>query len=82
MPLVDGFEATRRIRRHEAQAGLRAVPIAALTANACGADRAECAAAGMDEYVTKPCPMDRLHEMLRRLHALDIQRRKAARGPQ
>lgn len=54
MPDVDGVEATRRIREHEARAGLSRAPIVALTAHAQSGDRARFLAAGMDEYIPKP----------------------------
>jgi signal transduction histidine kinase/DNA-binding response OmpR family regulator/HPt (histidine-containing phosphotransfer) domain-containing protein len=55
MPVLDGFEATRRIRDAEAHSGMNEHrKIIALTANAIKGDRELCLAAGMDEYLTKP----------------------------
>ncbi len=67
MPVMDGYEATRRIRQAEAGAGrARRIPIVALTANALSGDRDACFAAGMDDYVTKPVTRSRLAEALAR----------------
>jgi signal transduction histidine kinase/CheY-like chemotaxis protein len=54
MPVLDGLEATRRIRAIEAQEIGGRVPIVALTANAFERDRESCIAAGMDDFLTKP----------------------------
>jgi PAS domain S-box-containing protein len=60
MPGIDGLEATRRIRALEAEHGGGRTPIIALTANAAIEDRAECLAAGMDDFLIKPLDRERL----------------------
>ncbi len=64
MPVMDGFEATREIRRQEV-AG-KHIPIIALTANALATDRNNCLAAGMDEHLTKPLELAKLEACLGR----------------
>ena len=68
MPGLDGYEATREIRRREAKAppARRHVRIVAMTANAMPHDRAECLAAGMDGYISKPISIERVREELDR----------------
>ncbi|HKW83408.1 MAG TPA: ATP-binding protein [Burkholderiaceae bacterium] len=53
MPVMDGFESTRRIRAFEG-IGRNRTPIVALTADTLASDRERCRAAGMDDFVTKP----------------------------
>ncbi len=67
MPELDGFEASRRIRKMESSGKISraAVPIIALTANAVQGDRARCLAAGMNDYVTKPIDPDLLLAAIR-----------------
>ncbi len=61
MPVMDGFEATRRIRATASHAGL---PIVALTANAMSSDRERCMTAGMSDYLAKPVELGQLAEKL------------------
>jgi two-component system, sensor histidine kinase len=66
MPVLDGIEATRRLRAHEQDAGLPNVPVVALTANAMPQDRQRCTAAGMDDHLAKPFKHEELAAVLRR----------------
>jgi signal transduction histidine kinase/CheY-like chemotaxis protein len=54
MPGLDGFEATRRLRRLEAAAGRTPTPVVALSANALDESRRSCMAAGFDAFLVKP----------------------------
>jgi two-component system cell cycle response regulator DivK len=57
LPLIDGWEATRRIRVNDAT---RKIPVIALTAHAMAGDREKAMEAGCDDYDTKPVEITRL----------------------
>jgi len=63
MPVLDGFEATARIREIDREKGVH-TPVIALTASAMSGDREHCLAAGMDGYITKPVNRDALLETI------------------
>jgi signal transduction histidine kinase/ActR/RegA family two-component response regulator len=70
MPLLDGYEAAREIRKRESP-GQR-IPIVALTAHAMKGDDLKCKAAGMDDYITKPLDRERLQRCLNRYLAGEV----------
>ncbi|WP_460147411.1 ATP-binding protein [Pseudomonas sp. S2_A02] len=63
LPVIDGYEATRQIRRLP---GCADVPIIALTANALQGDREACLSAGMNDYLAKPFKRTDLQQILQR----------------
>src|ERR1051325_10442172 len=64
LPVIDGWEATRRVK---ADAATRAIPVIALTAHALVEDRAKAAAAGCDDFDTKPVELPRLLDKINKL---------------
>lgn len=64
MPEMDGFEATRQIRRHERESGLAPVPIVALTAHILREHRERSLASGMNAHIPKPVEMNVLRDTL------------------
>jgi two-component system sensor histidine kinase/response regulator len=70
MPVMDGLEATRRIRATESR---RRTPIIAMTANAMDTDRDSCLAAGMDDYLSKPIKALELQQMLQHFSSAHLQ---------
>jgi PAS domain S-box-containing protein len=71
MPVMDGFEATRRIR---ADAQLKDTRVVAMTANAGLEDQTRCLTAGMDEFVTKPVAPEALVATVARVLGRSVQR--------
>ncbi len=77
MPVMDGFEATRRLRQNPRFTEL---PIVAMTAHALASERDNCLAVGMNDHVTKPIDPDTLFRALERWCGRGT-RPSAAQGP-
>jgi signal transduction histidine kinase/CheY-like chemotaxis protein len=73
MPILDGLEATAKIRAAEKNTA-RHLPIVAMTASAMNGDHEKCLAAGMDDYLTKPIDIASLREMLAKFASKRIPR--------
>ncbi len=61
LPVIDGWEATRRVKANEATRG---IPVIALTAHAMAGDREKAIEAGCEDYDTKPVEITRLLEKI------------------
>ncbi|KAB2951270.1 PAS domain S-box protein [Heliorestis acidaminivorans] len=66
MPVMDGFEATKIIRKLEDEK-INKIPIVAMTAHALEGYREQCISAGMDDYITKPVVLSKLKEIIQGL---------------
>ena len=64
MPVMDGYEATRRLRAGTQSVRNATIPVIALTAHATATDRHTCIAAGMNDHVTKPIDAQKLEQAL------------------
>ncbi|WP_374562204.1 ATP-binding protein [Ideonella sp.] len=65
LPGISGYEVVRRWRQIEQERGLRRLPIVALTASALASNAEEARLAGMDDFLTKPCTLDKLSAVTR-----------------
>lgn len=66
MPVMNGFDATREIRKIEQAEGRPHTPIVAVTANAMQGDRQKCLEAGMDDYIAKPVQAPELEHAVKK----------------
>jgi len=67
MPVMDGIQATKKIREIELEKRIIPTPIIAITANALAGDREHCLASGMDEYISKPFQVEVLVSKMKNL---------------
>ncbi|TYQ25837.1 response regulator [Pseudanabaena sp. UWO311] len=70
MPEMDGLEATKYIRKQEAESQLPPIVIIAMTANATDDDQNLCRDAGMNDYISKPIQIDKLKNLLQHYASL------------
>jgi signal transduction histidine kinase/CheY-like chemotaxis protein len=80
MPIMDGYEATREIRKLERQNGAKNTRIVALTAGTSREDHEQCYSAGMDSILTKPFTLDEIELHLGRVDFDSVQATSGARA--
>lgn len=66
MPVMDGFDATQRIREFERHSTTAHIPIVALTADALDDTKERCFSVGMDDFISKPCTKAEIEQVLER----------------
>jgi CheY-like chemotaxis protein len=85
MPVMDGYDATQKIRLLDSKVLNRNIPIVAMTANSMQGDRDKCLSVGMDDFISKPVNPSKLQEALKRwlpefesttVHRIHSERRK------
>jgi CheY-like chemotaxis protein/HPt (histidine-containing phosphotransfer) domain-containing protein len=81
MPVMDGLEATRRIRDPQSAVPDHAIPVVAMTASAMSEDRDACLAAGMSDFLAKPVSIDALRQVLRKWLARETSPDQTATEP-
>jgi len=72
MPVMDGFEATRAIRRFESLSGCPRATIVAVTGLGDASAQEEASASGMDLFLTKPVKLKEITAILSKLRAKDL----------
>ncbi|MDQ7054855.1 MAG: response regulator [candidate division KSB1 bacterium] len=84
MPVMNGFEATQKIREREQKTGEH-IPIIAMTAHAMKGDREKCLQAGMDGYISKPIQTEELYKLLQAIasdiHITEVEIKKSNSMP-
>lgn len=65
MPVMDGLAATREIRRHERELGLRPTTIVALTGASSADAREKAISSGVNRFLTKPVPLKVVREIIK-----------------
>lgn len=66
MPVMDGYEATREIRKREVEAGKKPTTIVAMTASAMKSDELLCMESGMNDYMSKPVELSNIINIIRK----------------